>query len=407
MAKARASPKKNAKTRKASKRTAAKPRPARRKKIAPGKPPKPAKGKAGAKRALPKKPTPRAKRPVQKKAPPAKISAPKTESAAAPAHPAMIKESAPPSLITAPPATILLPAPKMQTPAGTKASEPQMPIAPGPPPEKKEPFEHMEGTAGPLAVEINPALEKLPEWEDRGRLRRAVFEGGLKFFSLSRVSSDFPEALSLLSKSRPPATGIRGHFIICARDRSGGMAGAIDGHMLAEDIMYIDRISIRNGRRRELCILLFAAALAIKGAPYVLCTAEAPALTEGLAGKMILFGRGFGMLAIPSGHATLAVFVRRTGRELDPISSGAELARLLGCLKEFDPSFESIAAGISRKAEIALIPLPTSPDSREHLHELMDAVKMLGLKQEGIGPLIEDLKRRYVLAREDITPDAI
>ena len=147
--------------------------------------------------------------------------------------------------------------------------------------------------------------------------------------------------------------------------------------------------------------LLYAAALSIAKPSYAVFSSTVETLSVDSAGLLILLGRGFGMSAMQSGPAMF--FVRRSGKELDPLCKGAELAAVLEKLDM--PEAQSLAGNLKAKDTVVLIGLPFSPDSREHLHELKDAAAALGIKaDEGV---FAELKSRYVLMREDITPQLI
>jgi hypothetical protein len=259
-----------------------------------------------------------------------------------------------------------------------------------------------------LAVQIDLALETLPEWEDRGRLKRVIFEDGLAFFALSNVSPEFTEANSLLSQSKHPAIDAPGHFIVCVKDRGGKIVGALDGHLLSENTLWIDRSCVLDDKKRELHILLYCAALSGKSVSFVLCSADKEPPSVQSAGKFILFGRGFGMSAIPFNHPKSVYFVRRVGKELYPLSTGQEIAKVLGELVRLgDHSLEPVAADFANKESVALVPLPTSPDSREHLHELRDFFVALGLPTGNLQAIMDELRVQYVTGRTDITPQSI
>jgi hypothetical protein len=252
--------------------------------------------------------------------------------------------------------------------------------------------------------QIEPALDLLPVWEDRLRLKRIIFEDALAFISPSPESPDFTASRDLLAK-----TGKRGfrdvpnYFLVCIKDKSGAVIGAMDGHF-TNDILVILRSGVSGQKKRELHILLYSAAMSGRNPKYIIFAAERKPLDFSHAGELILFGRGFGMSAFV---AEKLLFVRRMKKELDPLSNGPEVSKILDSMVPFVPELGKIVLEFSAKGIVAFAPLPTSPDSREHLHELKDAAESLGLVPPDIDQLIEDLKHRYVYGREDITPELL
>jgi hypothetical protein len=255
---------------------------------------------------------------------------------------------------------------------------------------------------------MNPALDLLPEWEDRLRLRRVIFEDGLSFSNIDKSSPEFTEASQLLAmagkEARPDAPG---YFIVCVKGRSGSVTGALDGHALAGNIVVINRSCVKDDRKRELHILLCAAALTGRRPACVVFSTAFHELSEDMAGMLILLGRGFGMSALPPGDPRSLLLLRRVGKELDPLSNGQEVAGILRAVAAFVDSTLYSAAAFERKGTVALIPLPTSPDTREHLHELRDFVSLAGLPPDHIDSVMEKLRVDYVLARKDISPAAL
>ncbi|MCI0504179.1 hypothetical protein L0Y65_05740 [Candidatus Micrarchaeota archaeon] len=299
-----------------------------------------------------------------------------------------------------------MPAPRPAAPANPAAAE----APPSPEPPKAPPHIDASGQSdGPLAIPLTPALEMLPDWEDRLRLRRAIFEEGLTFYSLGRHCPEFHEASSMLAPSKKDAAdSVPGYFMVCLKDRSGKMAGAMDGHMLGGGVMAIGRSAARGDRRRELHILLYSAALSGHQPSYVVFSTKKAPITEDSAAQFILLGRGFGFSGIPARLPDALLLLRRVKRELDPISSGQEISQALGAARPiFGSRFDAAIGEISKKGIMPLIPLPASPDSREHLHELRDTVPMLGLSADGLESVLERLLADYVLGRKDITPEII
>ena len=279
-----------------------------------------------------------------------------------------------------------------------------MPVAPQEKPPHLDAGRHGEG---PLALQLEPALEMLPEWEDRLRLRRVIFEEGYTFFSVARGSPEFVEATIALGKSggKAPA-GDAGYFVVCAKDRAGRMAGAMDGHMLEGGSMALHRSLVMCEKKREMHILLYAAALCGHQPPYVLFSFTPGRLTVESAALFILFGRGFGFSAIPPLPSGKLILMRRIGKELDPLARGNEIAAALESAKKVLGIDPSVVSSTAAKGAFGLVPLPFSPDSREHLHELRDMVAALKIPAEGMVQVLEKLRSDYVLARLDLTPPA-
>ncbi len=365
-----------------------------------------------AKRVPPRKAKPEAKHPqkaehrelvVIEKPGPLAVSAPPSIEKKEP--PPEVEKKAQPPIVPVPPAPpaqpkIILVAEKK--PVSVAPPKPETPPEPTPP----VPFDN-KAAGGPLAVELSPALDMLPGWEDRLRLRRAIFEDGLKFFSLSRSSPEYTEATSLLAPCGREAKAIQGYFMVCAKDRSGAMIGAMDGYMLPENVLVICRSFAKSDNVRETHILLYSAALSGKAPDYVVFSTALCGISAELAGRLILLGRGFGMSAMPLNHPSSIFFLRRMRNEIDPISSGAELGKVLRALAPLDQSLQNIAAEFEKKGMVPLIPLPASPDNREHLHELRDLVASLNLPSEQLQPVLDSLRTEYVLGRKDITPNAL
>ena len=153
-------------------------------------------------------------------------------------------------------------------------------------------------------------------------------------------------------------------------------------------------------------MLLYAAALA-KSKPAYVMLAQPRAFSFETACRLIFAGRGLGMSALPTRHKSLLFFIRRVGKESDPIAGGKEIA---GALRAAGGLFEGLEASISElegKDAFALVPLPNSPDTREHLHELKDAVLDLGLPSESLDKVLQRLADEYVADRKDISPESL
>jgi hypothetical protein len=151
-------------------------------------------------------------------------------------------------------------------------------------------------------------------------------------------------------------------------------------------------------------ILLYSAALSGHQPSYILFSMKKPALGMEFATRLILLGRGFGFSALPIQSADSLFFIRRVKRELDPIAGGGELAKALSGVKRIY-GIETDVAELEAKGVVPLIPLPTSPDSREHLHELRDVVQNLGIIAPDLDNILEKLRIEYVLQRKDMTPE--
>lgn len=264
--------------------------------------------------------------------------------------------------------------------------------------------EHREG---PLAVEIQPALEMLPGWEDRLRLRRVIFEDGLRFYSVSRSSKDFIATTLALEKcGKPPPTDTPGYFMVCAKGRDNGIIGAMDGHFLGGTLV-IHRSCASGSHRRETHILLYSAALSGHEPGFVLFSFAARPMSVDMAALIILLGRGFGFSALPGTAGGRIILIRRMKRELDPVSDGREIRPVLDSAKGILGIEGADVGALSARSPLPLIPLPFSPDSREHLHELRDFVSAAGLPSDGFEAVLERLRTEYVLARKDLTPEAL
>lgn len=364
---------------------------------------------AGAKARMRKTPASRAAKARKRKMPalrrPAKPATP-PKPAAMPSLPTAPLVAAPPPTLLLPPPESAAPKPETPKPKTPEAGIPvQQPRAEKPLPVAPEPMTTEPETAKPPPGRIQPAFEMLPEWEDRERMRRFIREEGLSFFTLSPESPDYRQALAFLpgAKSAKP-----GHFIVCMKSAIGGIAGVMHGFTLQEgNVLFISGSKVSGERRAERHVLLCCAALALAKPRYVVYATAKKALDMELSGKIIFLGRGLGMSAIPSAHPSL-IFIRRPGREYDPVASGDEVAQLLRSLKAvMDGQLDAAVEDFMKKGALSLIPLPTSPDTREHLHELRDAVLALALQAPGLEALLEKLKDEYVLRRNDVTPAAL
>jgi hypothetical protein len=297
----------------------------------------------------------------------------------------------------------IMPAERMTPPEIKPILQAPEPVKPQPPAIRPEPQIRPE----PIKPAINtqaifePELDLLPVWEDRLRLKRMIFEDALVFSSPEKDSPDYAESRLTLEKTmRKGFRDVPGYFLVCIKDKDGKVVAAMDGHFI-NDILVILRSGVSGQRKRELHVLLYSAAMSGKNMKYVVFAAERKPLDANYAGELILLGRGFGMSAFV---AEKLLFVRRMKKELDPLSNGPEVSKLLDSMVPFIPELGKMVLEFSAKNIVALSPLPTSPDSREHLHELRDSAEALGLVPEDMDALVEDLKQRYVYGRQDITP---
>jgi hypothetical protein len=254
---------------------------------------------------------------------------------------------------------------------------------------------------------LAPALEMLPEWVDRAHLHGVLEEDGLIFSEPDAGSADYEEAHRLLSQCREANTSLPGYFVICAKDASKQMVGALDGYV-KNDVLIILRSFTSSEKRRDVHVLMHSCALGMAKPTYVACCTEKPALNDSeSAGKLIFIGRGVAMSAMPFTHQKMLFFIRRIGKEYDPLSSGAELAKVVAVMKPLCPEVEAAAAEIASKGVVPLVLMPSSPDRLERLRELRDAAIMLDLPADELDKIFESLREQYVQSRVDITPQAI
>lgn len=283
----------------------------------------------------------------------------------------------------------------------------QLPVAPMAPPPRPAPQLQSVNPLQPAPGQLNPALELLPEWTDRERMRRVMAEETLSFFSIANGAPEYNEALRLLKKQAK--RGSPGYFLVCAKDGSGKVVGALEGH-LAESgnmrLLVIEGAAIRHDNAWNLHILMHGAALALNKPTHVLCFTDSGISDQDSAGKLILLGRGLGMWAVPLAQPGL-FFMRRVGKDYDPMTTGSELVQVFNAAKVCGLNLDKTIAEFSAKGAVALVMLPNSPDRREHLHELKEMVSALGLPADKLDALLEILRERYVLERMDITPAAL
>lgn len=280
---------------------------------------------------------------------------------------------------------------------GLKVAPPLYPREPQPlPPERPG-----------MSPELTINLDTLPAWEDRLRLRRTMFEDGLRFFLAGEGSPERKEALEILSQCQKDPQGRKpGYFLVCAKDKQGKMVGAMDGHALEGNLVSVCRSYAKDRRVRDMHVLLYAAALTGRGAKHVVFSTAICPLSYKLAVELILLGRGFGMAALPLGHQKSIFFIRRVGSELEPSAGGEELADVLRTLVLLEPSLAQKAGELAEQESVVLIPLPISPDSREHLHELRDAIDSLHLEGDA-KDVLDSLRDDYIIARKDVAPESL
>jgi len=301
-------------------------------------------------------------------------------------------------------------------PAVAPSSQPISPSLPPPPPQLPQAAPPEPETAGPVGAPeshtpvpggvLSPALDLLPMWEDRERLRRFMSEEGLSFSAPEKGSSDFSSASRFLSASGKKADAAQqGYVIISCADRGGKPVAAMDGYLIGNVLVLMRARVTVQANKRALHILLYAAALA-RAKPSYVVLAEPRAFSFEAACRLIFMGRGLGMSAIPLSHKSLLFLIRRVGRESDPIADGKEIAGALKPLVALFSGLETPIGEIERKDMVALVPLPNSPDTREHLHELKDAVLALGLPAESLDKVLQRLAEDYVLDRKDISPES-
>lgn len=341
-----------------------------------------------AKKKGPKKPVRKAKRPAKK---------PKAKAAKRPSRrpkPAKRKQKRKPQPKPEIPPPRALPKEKK---VGLSVAPPLYPKEPQPLPPPKP----------GLSSEITINLDTLPAWEDRLRLRRTMFEDGLKFYLVGKGSPESDEASALLSACKKDSQSKKpGYFMVCVKGRNGRIAGAMDGHALDGGIVSICRSYAKDRKVRDLHILLYAAALTGRGAKYTVFSTAVCPLSYELAGKFILLGRGFGMSALPIDHPKSIFFIRKVGNELEPSASGEELADVLRTLVLLEPSLAHKAGELAQQESVILLSLPLSPDSREHLHELRELADSLHLEGE-TKAVLDSLRDDYIVARKDVTPETL
>lgn len=280
-----------------------------------------------------------------------------------------------------------------------KAEPPAEAAAPMPQAAAPKPAEQTAKSVVPEAQTLQPALELLPPWEDREMLRRLVEEKNLSFSSPAPGSADFDAALKFAGSVRRQAPG----QFICCRDGNGNLLGAMEFQAPQETLLILH--SRASEAEKKLHALLYAAALARAKPKYAVCTLPRGAISEEMAGRLIVLGRGLGMCAMPVAHPSLLFFLRRIGMESDFATTGPELSGVLRSVKSvFDGALNNSIAEMMLKGAVMLVPLPNSPDRREHLHELKELVLALGIPADNFEAVADKLRFSYVYERRDITP---
>jgi hypothetical protein len=251
-----------------------------------------------------------------------------------------------------------------------------------------------------------PAFDLLPEWVDRSHLHGVMQDYGLVFTAPGPGSADYTEAQELLSKCRKSRASMPGYFVVCAK-QNDRLIGALDAYP-SGDVLVVLRSFAASENKRDVHILMHCCALGMAKPAYVACCIERQDFASAeSAGRMILMGRGLGMTALPFTHQKMLFFLRRIGREYDPLSSGPELVKVAAAMKPLCPEVAAAASGLASKGVVPLVLMPTSPDRMERLRELRDAAIMLGLQADKLDLIFETLKQQYVHLRIDITPAAV
>ncbi|MBI5227279.1 hypothetical protein HY988_01705 [Candidatus Micrarchaeota archaeon] len=272
--------------------------------------------------------------------------------------------------------------PKPETPNEIpKISVPTLPtVPPTSPPAPKSP------------IELD--FDSLPLWTDRERLKMFISEENFSFSALGTAK--------ILEASKKKINPKNANYFFISANSKGALAGAIDGYFLSGNLVIMRANCSDKFKKSELLVLLYCAAISKFKPTNVLFYAEKSPLSIDLSGQLILLGRGFGMQAIPVPLSRQLFFIRRTGKEFDFLSSGQELSQILSSLASISDFFAEAADILSKQPSVVLIPLPSSPDNLEHLHELRDLASVIGMTFDEV--VFEKLKTDYVLARKDITP---
>ena len=256
---------------------------------------------------------------------------------------------------------------------------------------------------------IKPDLSQLPAWEDKSRLNESIAEEGFEFALLEPDSPGYKAALKFINEKKKTIETTKaadGRMMVDCHDKNGKLVASMLFYSLPDLVFIAGSRMMCEDRKRELHLLLYAAALGCARPKNVVYASDDKEVSEDMAGRFILLGRGYGMSAIPIIHPSMLFFLRRVGREYDFLISGPELSKILENLKAFfGSSLDPFISDLSKTIAVALIQLPLSPDSGEHLHEIQDAAVALSISAEEIGPMIEMLKTDYILHRKDIIPE--
>ncbi|MFH1520377.1 MAG: hypothetical protein ABID61_01905 [Candidatus Micrarchaeota archaeon] len=251
--------------------------------------------------------------------------------------------------------------------------------------------------------EIMPDLNKLPPWESRQTLKNLIFNHRLKFFSISRASSEFQKALQLLGTT--PMEDVSGHFVVCIKNSSNQIVGAIDGYEF-EDVIVLGRSFVSTEKKRDFQLLLYSAAMTNKDAKYIVCSTKLEKVSVDFMGMLLLLGRGFGMYALPPFGSDQLIFIRRMQSE-GPLSTGPEVAHMLRALRMLGGSdIRSAVFDFNQKGLVSLIPLPTSLDRKENIYEIKEIAPDLGLSEQSLKTVLS-LLTQSAISYKDLTPDTL
>lgn len=251
--------------------------------------------------------------------------------------------------------------------------------------------------------EIVPDLNKLPPWESRQALKNMIFNRGLKFSCISRASPEFQKVLQLLGTT--PMEDVSGHFVVCMKNNSNQIVGAMDGYDF-EDVIILGRSFVSTDKKRDFQILLYSAAMTTKDAKYVVCSTKIEKVSVDFIGMLILLGRGFGMYALPPFGSDQLVFVRRVQSE-GPLSTGSEVAHILRALRVLGRSdVRSAVFDFSQRGLVSLIPLPTSLDQKENIYEIKEIAPDIGLSEQSLKTVLS-LLTQSAISYQDITPETL
>ena len=356
------------------------------------------------KKITPKKASKAGKKQLSKKARPKAI---RRKIKTKPAKRAKISAPTPPAiprLISVPIQQLLPPPAPMSKPVELQMiPEPKRPVAaPAPILAPPAPF------IPPKTGAITPDLSLLPAWEGKSRLNESIIEEGFAFALLEDGSPAYKAALAFINEKKKIETGKSAgrQMVVDCHDKKGELVASMLFYSLPDLVFIAGSRIMCEDRKRELHQLMYAAALTCVRPKNVMYATERKDVSEDMAGRFILLGRGYGMGAIPINHPSALFFLRRVGREYDFLISGPELSKILENLKAFfGSSLDTFIADMGKTIAVALVQLPLSPDAGEHLHEIQDAAVALSIPAEEIGPIIDMLKTDYILHRKDIIPE--